>query len=238
VIAAESGGRVVVAWLDGSRNPWVDWSQWTPGRGFGAVDQLHGAHGSQGSNLVASPAGAGVELAWIEGDFAGGAPGQYVDPIWVSRRGATGGFSAPVRAYRGLAGQLSLAGAAGVVALAFSSASPDGGGYADDARGALVERSVGGRPFGPPVELDPRAGPNPTVAVAPDGDVLAAWGRSGSDAPSDAKLAAATPSGPFGAPLALGSDSEPYGPWVVIDGPRALVTWQDQAATDGVTARP
>jgi hypothetical protein len=232
VLVAEPGGRVLAAWLDGATQPWVDWSEWTPGYGFGTVHQLHGAEGPAAANLAAAPDGSEVALAWIQGD--NGIPGQDTDPVWVARRHGTGAFTAPIRVFRGSAGMLSFAGADGVLALAFSATPSAGDWYADDAHGALVERSVQGGPFSPPLDLDPKAGPNPTVTVAGNGDVLATWVTKGPN--SQAILAVAPPSGPFGRRHGLGTDTEEYGPRAGANATRALITWQDQGTTEGVFA--
>jgi hypothetical protein len=236
VLVQESGGKVMAAWLDGYDHSWIEWSQWTASDGFSPPSVLRGAAGLAAADLVAAPSGHGAALAWIQGDGPA-TPGQYTDPVWVALSNAAGGLSKPTRAYSRPTGQLSLAGNDGVLALAFNKTTAPGG-YADDGRGAMVERSIDGAPFGSPVDVDPHAGAHPAVAVDRRGDVLAAWNRQSSGGNYDAKLAIAAASGPFRRPVTLGSELISDSPLTQTNASGTLITWQQQPDTLGVIATP
>jgi hypothetical protein len=231
VLVSEAGGRILAAWLAGSGDAasgsGVTWASWSARAGFTRVKTLAGASGDYAAGLVGTRAAGGAALAWIQGDNNTD-PGLAAEPVWVARQNSTR-FSKPVRAFAGFAFGLSLASADGVLALGFTTtarAGLDG----DSAGPAMVVRSDGGKPFSRPVTFDPEAAPTPAVAVAADGDVLAAWNDNG------AKAAIATATGAFGPPLEIGAEMGEDSPVIRVGGCRALVLWEGPSATGAVFA--
>lgn len=230
VVIAESGGRVLALWprYGGTGMNAIGWTIWSATSGFEAAQTLTGARGrySDGSP-VAAAVGSGAAIAWIQGDNLTD-PEQEAEPIWVSRQSANG-FSKPVEAFSGLAAGVSLAGGAGVLALAFTE-----GSSAADNGAAMVARSVAGAPFGAPVELAPStvSYEPPTVSVDAHGETLAAWAREedGASGPAAiAQLALAPAHGTFSPPLTLATASHAgllgNGPIVRTSAGRAAVMW-------------
>jgi hypothetical protein len=165
VAIAESGGRVLALWpLYGPTSMvGVSWTIWSAPTGFAPAQALTGARGIYSDDTpVAAAVGAGAAIAWIQGND--NSEDQPAEPIWISRQTASG-FTTPAVTYGGLASGPRLAGGGGVLALAFT----------DDDDDAVVERSVAGAPFTPPVRLMPSAASSPAVSVDARGETLAAW---------------------------------------------------------------
>jgi hypothetical protein len=189
VAIAESGGRVLAVWpLYGPTGMVaIGWTIWSAPTGFAPAQTLSGGQGIYSDGTpVAAAVGSGAAIAWIQGND--NSEDQPAEPIWISRQTATG-FAKPVVTYGGLASGLTLAGGGGVLALAFTA---DG----DD---AVVERSVAGAPFTPPVRLAPSAVWPPTVSVDARGEALAAWAHETNNVSgvATAQLAIAPADGTF-----------------------------------------
>lgn len=237
VVAPLAGGGAVAAWAAGtlpSLGSRVEWTAFAPRGGFARAAALAGPAGSI-SGLAAAPAGAGAALVWLQGTNV--SEPIPAEPVWVARRGAAGGFSRPARAFGGDAFGLSLAGGAGTLAIAFTTAAGPRAGPGQPGP-AWVKRSAGGGPFGAAVDLDPRAAPYPAVAVTTGGGVLAAWSAcpASGAAMCTAQLAFAPPGAGFGGPVALGAEARGGSPTIAVSGARALVAWESGDAVRAVVA--
>jgi len=234
-LAAESGGRALAVWLNTSAGDLqrsstirIMWSQWATDRGFTRPQSVRAPGTALGldsyaGGVVAAPLARGAAIAWFQTNSVNDDP-----HVWVARQGS-GGFSRPTSVYSGAATGLSLAGADGVLALAFNA---DPGYYGEDLGGPLmVETSVDGAGFGKPVELDGDAAPFPKVAVDTRGDVLAGW--SGQPGQSNiAQLAIAPGARSFDPPLTLGPERADDGPVSTdTDGRQAVVVWENAAGS-------
>jgi hypothetical protein len=234
-LVGESGGRALAAWLNASAGDLeassvikIMWSQRSPRSGFTHPESvkapgpaLGGA--SYAGGLVGTPLPSGAAIAWFQRNSA-----TDDTHIWVARQGPNG-LSEPTSAYTGAATGLSLAGADGVLALAFNATAGMYG--ADDGGPLMVATSVDGVRFGKPVELDGDTAAFPMVAVDAQGDVLASW-SSQSSQPSIAQLAIAPAAGSFDPPLTLGPEKFDDGP-VAIDanGRQTVVVWENAAGS-------
>lgn len=234
-LVAESGGRALAAWLNASAGDLqpssvirIMWSQWSQGSGFTRPASVKapgpGLGGeSYAGGLVGTPFASGAAIAWFQQNSVTGD-----SDVWVARPGRNG-LSEPASAYSGAATGLSLAGADGVLALAFNATAGIYG--ADDGGPLMVATSVDGAHFGKPVELDGDTAASPKVAVDAQGDVLASW-SSNPDQPSIAQLAIAPAAGSFDPPLTLGPEKFDDGP-VAIDtsAGQTVVVWEDAAGS-------
>lgn len=233
-VAATPGGGVVAAWIVGwlaSYGSGIEWARWSARGGFSRPQALAGAAGME-SGLVATADGSGVALAWLEG------PG-VVNPIpagaaWMARGGGVG-FSQPARVFGGAAAGLSLAGASGALALGFTTGAHAAGPQAHAP--AWVARSEGGRPFGAAVDFDSSAASPAAVAVAANGDVLAAWNTCRGTSCA-ARLALAGGRTGIAANATLGAEDRGDTPSIHAVGGRTLVTWESRGAVRGVIATP
>jgi hypothetical protein len=213
-IVAEPNGRVFAAWFHGTggegpgdtagffpRGVSIQWSEWSPGQGFGAVAVAHTGNVEAAGELTAAATASAVTLAWLQGGDVYSEEGTIGSSVWAMSEHA--GHFSPPQDVDGSAANVSLAGAGDVVALGFAD---DGGATPLEPtyHSAMVTTSVDGRPFGRPVELDADAGP-PLVSVGGAGEVLATWFADASDTYElgSQELAIAPPGGGFAAPVAL-----------------------------------
>ena len=229
VLAVGGAGGVVAAWIVGDLAAYgsgIRWAAWSARGGFTRPRALTGS-GATDSELAAAPAGRGVALAWLQGsNVSDPAPAE---PLWVARRGPDGGFGRPLQVFGGDAFGVSLAGASGTLALAFSAtAAPGASSFGPGP--TWVKRSVGGGPFGPAVDLDPAATAPASVAVATGGAVLAVWGdcrsRAAAGGGCSARLAVAPAGGGrFGPAVALAPEASVDAPAALAAGARTAVVW-------------
>jgi hypothetical protein len=235
VLVAESGGRALAAWLNTSAGDLqtstvirIMWSVWSPGSGFMRPQSVKAPGPGLGifsyaGGVVGTPVARGAAIAWFQRN-------SVTDDthVWLARQGPNGLIDT-TSAYTGAATGLSLAGADGVLALAFNATAGNDG--ADDGGPLMVATSVDGARFGKPVELDSDSAAFPKVAVDAQGDVLASWG-SNSVQPSIAQLAIAPGAGSFDPPLTLGPEKFDDGP-VAIDtnAGHAVVVWENAAGS-------
>jgi hypothetical protein len=206
----------------------IMWSQWATDRGFTRPQSVRAPGTALGldsyaGGVVAAPLARGAAIAWFQTNSVNDDP-----HVWVARQGS-GGFSKPTSVYSGAATGLSLAGADGVLALAFNATAGIYG--ADDGGPLMVATSVDGARFDKPVELDGAAAAFAMVAVDAQGDVLGVWSSQSSQS-SIAQLAIAPAGASFGPPLTLGPEKFDDGP-VAIDtnAGRMVVVWENAAGS-------
>jgi hypothetical protein len=235
VLVGESGGRALAAWLNAAAGDLqasnvirIVWSRWSPRSGFTHPESLRASGPALGidsyaGGLVGTPFAGGAAIAWFQRN-------SVTDDthVWVARQGPNG-FTEPTSAYTGAATGLSLAGADGVLALAFNATAGIYG--ADDGGPLMVATSVDGARFDKPVELDGAAAAFAMVAVDAQGDVLGVWSSQSSQS-SIAQLAIAPAGASFGPPLTLGPEKFDDGP-VAIDtnAGRMVVVWENAAGS-------
>jgi hypothetical protein len=237
VAAAQSDGSVIAAWPGPFKSPGIEWSRWSAGAGFSTPQRLGGTT-DYAADLVAAGDGSGVALAWLQGSNCGGAPGLLTCPVWAALPGAGGGLGPASRVDSPAAGQLSLAGGDGVFALAFARATISG--YADDAQGTYLERSINGQPFNRPVDLDADTGSSPAVTFDGHGDALVVWRHEPpppNSGNSTVRLALIARTGDAFTPITLGGDAYDDSPLIASTPNQTLITWQSPGGT-GVLATP